>query len=97
MNIYVSNLSFHTIEEDLKNLFSQFGIVTSVKIITDRLTHKSRGFGFVEMTSREEGENAINRLHGKEIEGRALSVSVARERDRESRNDDQSSGYKRNY
>jgi RNA recognition motif-containing protein len=97
MNIYVSNLSFHTIEEDLKNLFSQFGIVNSVKIITDRLTNKSRGFGFIEMPSREEGENAISRLHGKEIEGRALSVSMARERE-ESRNSGyQSSGYKRTY
>lgn len=81
MNIYVSNLSFHTSEEDLKNLFSSFGGVTSAKIIFDKMANRSRGFAFVEMTSREEGETAIQALNGKEIEGRALSVSVARPRE----------------
>jgi len=81
MNIYVSNISFHTSEDDLKNLFSKFGAVTSAKIIMDRETNESRGFGFVEMQSAEEGNKAIEGLQGKEIEGRALSVSVARERE----------------
>jgi RNA recognition motif-containing protein len=81
MNIYVSNISLHTNEDDLKNLFSKFGAVTSAKIIMDRETNKSRGFGFVEMQSAEEGNKAIEGLQGKEIEGRALSVSVAREKE----------------
>lgn len=81
MNIYVSNISFHTSEDDLKNLFSKFGTVTSAKIIMDRETDRSRGFGFVEMQSSEEANKAIQELNGKEIEGRALSVSVARERE----------------
>jgi RNA recognition motif-containing protein len=86
MNIYVSNLSFHTNEEDLKALFSQFGVVTSVKIILDKITQRSRGFGFVEMTSGDDGHAAINGLNGRDIEGRSLSVSVAREREERSNN-----------
>lgn len=89
MNIYVSNLSFHTSEEDLKNLFSKFGTVTSARIITDRETNKSRGFAFVEMSSEDEGNKAIAGLNNKEIEGRALSVSLAREK--QSRSNDRSS------
>jgi len=81
MNIYVSNISFHTNEDDLRNLFAKFGEVTSAKIIMDRETNESRGFGFVEMQSAEEGNKAIEELNGKEIEGRALSVSVAREKE----------------
>ncbi len=98
MNIYVSNLSFHTSEEDLKSLFSNFGVVTSVKIILDRLTQRSRGFGFVEMASSDEGNTAIGKLHGKEIEGRSLSVSVAREREeRSTRKNFNNNDYSRNY
>ncbi len=78
--MYVSNLSFHTAEDDLKKLFEQFGAVSSVKIITDRDTGRSRGFAFVEMDSDTEANAAIKSLHNKEIEGRALSVSVAREK-----------------
>jgi len=81
MNIYVSNLSFHTSEEDLKDLFSKYGSVTSAKIIMDRMTNQSRGFAFVEMPSEEEGNAALNGLNGKDIQGRALSVSVAREKE----------------
>ena len=81
MNIYVSNLSFHTTEEDLSNLFSQHGEVSSAKIITDRETGRSRGFGFVEMPSEDEGKAAMTALNNKEIEGRAISVTVARERE----------------
>lgn len=78
--MYVSNLSFHTAEEDLKKLFAQFGAVSSVKIITDRETGRSRGFAFVEMDSDAEAKEAMSQLNNKEIEGRALSVSVAREK-----------------
>jgi len=81
MNIYVSNLSFHTSETDLKDLFEKYGTVTSAKIITDRETNRSRGFGFIEMPSVEEGNAAITGLNQKEIEGRPLSVSLAREKE----------------
>jgi RNA recognition motif-containing protein len=84
MNMYVSNLSFHTSEEDLKDLFSKYGSVDSAKIIMDRETNRSRGFAFVEMPSEEDGNAALNGLNGKEIQGRALSVSVARQREERS-------------
>ncbi|TAL51306.1 MAG: RNA-binding protein [Chitinophagaceae bacterium] len=80
MNMYVSNLSFHTTDEDLNALFSKFGAVTSAKVITDRETGRSRGFGFVDMTSDEDGQKAIAGLNNKEIEGRQMSVSVAKEK-----------------
>ena len=81
MNMYVSNLSFHTSEEDLKDLFSKYGSVASAKIIMDRESNLSRGFAFVEMPSEEEGSAAIKGLNGKDVQGRALSVSVAREKE----------------
>ena len=81
MNIYVSNLSFHTSETDLKDLFEKYGEVTSAKIIMDRETNRSRGFAFIEMPSAEEGNAAITGLNQKEIEGRPLSVSLAREKE----------------
>jgi RNA recognition motif-containing protein len=84
MNIYVSNLSFHTTEEDLKNMFEAYGEVSSAKVILDRVTNKSRGFGFVEMSSDEQGNNAMTGLNQKEIEGRSLSVSIAREKEQRS-------------
>ena len=80
MNMYVSNLSFHTKEDDLRKLFEQFGAVSSAKVISDRETGRSRGFGFVEMDSEEEANAAIRGLHNKEIEGRAMSVTIAREK-----------------
>lgn len=80
MNLYVSNLSFHTMDNDLKQMFEQFGAVSSAKVIIDRTTGRSRGFGFVEMDNTEEGNAAIKGLNNKEVEGRAMSVSVAREK-----------------
>ena len=80
MNMYVSNLSFHTTDDDLKKLFGQFGEVSSAKVITDRETGRSRGFGFVEMESDEEAKVAIKGLNNKDIEGRTMAVSVAREK-----------------
>lgn len=85
MNMYVSNLGFHTSEDDLRKLFEQFGQVSSAKIITDRDTGKSRGFGFVEMDSESEANQAMSKLSGKEIEGRQISVSLAREKENRDR------------
>lgn len=81
MNMYVSNLSFQVQEEDLRQLFESFGEVTSAKIITDRETGRSRGFGFVEMSSSEQANKAMSSLNNKEIEGRTISVTVAREKE----------------
>lgn len=81
MNMYVSNLGFHVSNDDLRNLFEPFGEVVSAKVITDRETGRSRGFGFVEMKSGEDGNNAIEKLNNKEVEGRNMSVTVARERE----------------
>ena len=80
MNIYVGNLSYELTEEDLKEAFEAFGQVASVKIVTDRFTDKSRGFGFVEMASEPEAEDAIAVLNGKELKGRTLKVNKARHR-----------------
>jgi len=80
MNMYVSNLSFHTDEQGLRTLFAEFGNVTSAKVITDRETGRSRGFGFVEMDVVAEAQKAMKSLNSKEIEGRALSVTVAKEK-----------------
>jgi len=82
--MYVSNLSFHTTDEDLKELFGKFGSVSSAKVIMDKVTERSRGFGFVEMNSDQEAKEAMAGLNNKEIEGRAISVSVAREREERS-------------
>jgi len=80
MNMYVSNLSFHTAEDDLRKLFEAFGAVSSAKVITDRETGRSRGFGFVEMDSAAEAEAAMKSLNNKDIDGRAMSVTIAREK-----------------
>ncbi|MBK7434729.1 MAG: RNA-binding protein [Chitinophagaceae bacterium] len=80
MNIYVSNLSFNTNDAELNELFSQYGTVSSAKVITDRETGRSRGFGFVEMSSDDEGKEAMAGLNNKEVEGRAMSVSIAKEK-----------------
>lgn len=84
MDLYVSNLSFHTTEEDLNKMFSTFGKVNSVKIITDKMTNKSRGFAFIEMPEETEGQEAIKMLNNKEIQGRPLSVTIARPKENNS-------------
>ncbi len=81
MNIYVGNLSFDTGEGELRKAFEEFGSVDDVKIIMDRYTNRSKGFGFVEMSDDEEGEKAISGLNGKELDGRTLKVNVARPRE----------------
>jgi cold-inducible RNA-binding protein len=80
MNMYVSNLSFHTTDDNLRELFGKFGTVSSAKVITDRESGRSRGFGFVEMSEEKEAKEAMQGLNNKEIEGRAISVSVAKEK-----------------
>lgn len=77
-NIYVGNLSFNSSEQDLAELFGQYGPVISAKIISDQFTGKSRGFGFVEMQNREEGLVAVKELDSKEVGGRALKVNEAK-------------------
>ncbi len=76
--LYVGNLSFDTTAENLTELFGTVGTVTSCNIIEDRETGRSRGFGFVEMSSQSEGENAIAQLNGREIDGRELKVNEAK-------------------
>jgi RNA recognition motif-containing protein len=78
--LFVGNLSFDTTGQDLESLFSQVGTCESATVITDRATGRSRGFGFVEMSSASEAEKAIAALNGHELHGRKLSVSEARER-----------------
>ncbi len=80
MNLYVGNLSYDLSEEDLKSAFEEYGEVTSAKIISDRYSGRSKGFGFIEMTSDEEGKAAIEGLTGKELAGRAIVVNEARPR-----------------
>jgi RNA recognition motif-containing protein len=80
MNIYVGNLSYEVTEEDLKQAFEAFGEVESVKIIKDKYTNRSKGFGFVEMSDNANAESAINDLNDTEIKGRALKVNKARPR-----------------
>jgi RNA recognition motif-containing protein len=78
MKLYVGNLSYNCSESDLNELFSQVGGVASARIVMDRDTGRSRGFGFVEFNSKSEGEEAINRFNGYEFKGRALTVNEAR-------------------
>lgn len=91
MNIYISNLSWNTKNDSLENLFSQYGEVSSARIITDRETGRSRGFGFVEMPNDNEGQSAIDALNNTELEGKTITVNVARpktDRPRYNNNDD---------
>jgi RNA recognition motif-containing protein len=81
MKLYVGNLSFNTSNEDLQNLFAGAGTVESASVVEDRETGRSRGFGFVEMSSREEGAAAIQQFNGREIGGRALNVNEAKPRE----------------
>ena len=77
-NIFVGNLSFNTNEDELRQVFESYGAVERVSIMTDRETGRSRGFGFVEMTSNEDGEKAIAALNGSQVGGRTINVNEAR-------------------
>jgi len=85
MNIYVGNLSYSVTEDDLKQAFEAFGQVASVSIIKDKFSNQSKGFGFVEMPSKDEAESAIREMNGKEMEGRTLNVNEARPRSEDRR------------
>ncbi|MBC8033839.1 MAG: RNA-binding protein [Chitinophagaceae bacterium] len=86
MNIYVSNLSFNVADEDLHDFFAEYGEVTSAKVIKDKFTGRSRGFGFVEMSNDENGQKAITELDGAVVEGRSISVTVAKPKEERSDN-----------
>jgi RNA recognition motif-containing protein len=99
MNIYVSNLSFNVQDENLKDFFTPYGEVTSAKVITDRETGRSRGFGFVEMADETASKKAIAELDGTTVENRAISVSVAKpkeDRPSQSRNFNNGNSYNKN-
>ena len=80
MNIYITGLNYSINDADLNDLFAEYGEITSAKVIMDRETGRSRGFGFVEMTSDTDGQKAINELNGAEYDQKTISVSVARPR-----------------
>ncbi len=80
MNIYVGNLPYNVTEDELKELFSEFGEVTTVNIITDKFSGQSKGFGFVEMTNDPEADEAIKALDGSELKGRNIKVNQAKPR-----------------
>ena len=86
MNIYISGLSYGINDADLNELFSAYGETSSAKVIMDRESGRSRGFGFVEMTSDTDGQKAINELNGAEYDQKTISVSVARPREERRRN-----------
>lgn len=86
MNIYVGNLSYKVNEDDLKEIFEEYGDVSSVKIITDRYTGKSKGFGFIEMPDESQANNAIDELNEAELDGRNMRVNQAREKANNKRN-----------
>ena len=90
MNIYVGNVPYAATEEDLEELFSEYGPVATATIIRDRYDGRSKGFGFVEMENQEDGERAIEALDGQEMMGRPLKVNPARPREqrRDRRHDD---------
>ena len=81
MKLYVGNLSFQTSSEDLQELFAKAGTVESASVVEDRETGRSRGFGFVEMSTNEEGQAAIQQFNGREVGGRALNVNEAKPRE----------------
>lgn len=81
-NLFVGNLTFNTTSSDLESLFAQHGEVTKAQVITDRDSGRSRGFGFVEMGSAEAAKAAIESLNGHNVDGRDLTVNIAKERSR---------------
>jgi len=85
MNIFVANLNFKIQDNFLRELFENYGEVNSAKVIMDRMTGRSKGFGFVEMANDQDAQNAINELNGKEIQGKALVVKQAYDRDNDQR------------
>ena len=93
MNIYISNLTYDVNDSDLRELFEEYGEVSSAKVIFDRETGRSRGFAFVEMNNDTEGQKAIDELNGVEYDNKVISVSVARPREERPSNGRPRSGY----
>jgi RNA recognition motif-containing protein len=85
MNIYVGNLPYSVVEEDLREIFEEYGEVASVKIISDKLTGRSKGFGFVEMDEDDEAKKAIEELNNADLSGRNIKVNESRPRSNDSR------------
>lgn len=85
MNIYVSNLSFAVQDEDLREFFAEYGEVSSAKVIMDKFTNRSRGFGFVEMPDETAGQKAIQELDGATVDGRVIKVNVAKPKEERSK------------
>ena len=85
MNIYVGNLSYQTTEDELRDLFAEFGDVVSAKLIVDKFTGQSKGFGFVEMSNNSEAQKAMDELNGRDVNGRSVTVNQARPRQERSR------------
>ncbi|MBD0333318.1 MAG: RNA-binding protein [Chitinophagaceae bacterium] len=94
MNIYVSNLSFNVSDEDLREIFTEYGEVTSAKVITDKVSGRSRGYGFVELSSNDAANKAIAELDNATVEGRNIRVMEAKPREQRSNN--RSGGFSRN-
>lgn len=90
MNIYVGNLQYGVTEDELKELFEEFGEVMSVKIITDKYSGRSKGYGFVEMSNNNEAKKAIENLNEKDLRGRNIRVNQAREREENSKRNSRS-------
>lgn len=97
MNIFVAKLNFDTQEADLQDAFEEYGEVESVKIIMDKFTGRSKGFGFVEMPDDDEGRNAINGLNDTEVDGRTIVVKKAEPRERRDNRGGGGGGYNRRY
>ena len=89
--LFVGNLSFKVTENDLQDMFAEHGSVTEANLMSDRMTGRPRGFGFVTMSSAQEADSAVNALNGKSVDGRALTVNIARPRE------DRSGGGERSY
>jgi RNA recognition motif-containing protein len=93
MNIFVSGLNYSLTSEELTEIFSQYGSVTSAKVIMDKMTGRSRGFGFVEMSSDEEGRNAVSALDQSDVKGRKINVKEAEDRPQRSNDRPQRSSF----
>lgn len=90
--LFVGNLSYQTMENDLQDYFSQAGVVSSVNLMMDKMTGKSRGFAFVEFADANEANKAIEQFHNKDFQGRALTVNIARPREERDRSQQRWSG-----
>jgi RNA recognition motif-containing protein len=97
MNIYVSNLSFNVQDEDLREFFAEYGEVSSAKVIMDKFTNRSKGFGFVEMSDDAAAQKAIAELDGGMVEGRAIKVMIAKPREERSSNGNNNGGSRPSY